>query len=261
VIAGDDHFTGRVLEASPRLRVLSKWGIGTDSIDKDAAGRLGIPVTNTPGVFGDEVADIACGYILMLARGMHAVDAAVRRGDWPKHEGETLRGKTLGVVGLGSIGRSIAIRGQALGMMVVGSDPAEAACEAARAGGVEPLELDDLFRRSDYVALAAPMNATNQHLVDARRLALLPTGSKLVNVARGGLVDEQALVVALQSRQLAGAALDVFEVEPLPSESPLRTMPQVVLGAHNGSNTAEAVERTSKLAVDNLLTHLAQPRI
>lgn len=258
VIVGDDMFTAAVLEASPRLKILSKWGIGTDCIDKEAAARLGIPVTNTPGVFGDEVADVATCFVLMLARGLHRVDAAVRAGTWLKVEGESLRGKVMGVVGLGSIGRAVAVRGAALGMEVTGSDPWDASLAAAAAIGVRTAGFDDVVAAADYLVICTPLTEQTRHLVDAKVLAAMKPGSKLVNVARGPIVDEAALVEALVSGHLSGAALDVFEVEPLPADSPLMTMENVVLGAHNGSNAKEAVERTSALAVQNLFAHLDQ---
>lgn len=260
VIAGDDHFTGRVLEASPRLKILSKWGIGTDSIDKQAAERLGIPVTNTPGMFGDEVADMALGYVLLLGRRQHQIDAGVRGGAWPRVEGESFRDQTALVVGLGSIGRAICTRLQAIGMRVLGHDPVEQAQEAARALGVEAVPLDEGLQVAHWLVLAAPLTPGTSGMLDQRRIALLPRGARVVNVARGQLVQEAALVDALQSGHLGGAGLDVFEVEPLPPSSPLRAMDNVVLGAHNGSNTRQAVERTSAAAVENLLTHLQPER-
>ncbi|MDQ1687288.1 MAG: D-3-phosphoglycerate dehydrogenase / 2-oxoglutarate reductase, partial [Frankiaceae bacterium] len=142
VIAGDDQFTGAVLQASKRLRILSKWGVGTDAIDKEAAAREGIPVTNTPGMFGADVAEVVLSYMLMLARGMHVVDRAVRDGHWLKLEGETLAGKTAGVVGLGSIGLGVCQRAKAFDMTVIGSDPWPESQERARAMAVEVVELD-----------------------------------------------------------------------------------------------------------------------
>jgi D-3-phosphoglycerate dehydrogenase len=256
VIAGDDHFTAAVLEASRRLRILSKWGVGTDAIDKDAAARLGIPVTNTPGMFGADVAEVALSYMLMLARGMHIVDRAVHAGTWLKLEGETLAGKTVGVVGLGSLGLGVCQRVKAFDMVVIGSDPWPPSQDNARALGVEVVDLDELFRRCDYLSLNAPLTPESRHLVNAKTLALMKPGAKVVNTGRGPLVDEAALIDALRSGHIAAAALDVFEVEPLPADSPLRTMDNVILGAHNGSNTREAVQRTSAKAVDNLLAHL-----
>ena len=256
VIAGDDYFTAKVFDNAPKLRIVSKWGIGTDAIDKEAAARHGVAVTNTPGVFGDEVADVAIGYVLMLARGLHLIDRDVRAGGWLKIEGETLAGKTLGVIGLGSIGRAAATRGAALGMRLVGSDPFHEAQQVAAGIGVEVVEVDEVFRQADYLVLCLPMTAENFHLVDARRLSLMRPTARLVNVARGPLVDEAALIEALAERRLAGAALDVFEVEPLPADSPLRSFDSVILGSHNGSNTREGVRRTSRLAFDNLVAGL-----
>jgi D-3-phosphoglycerate dehydrogenase / 2-oxoglutarate reductase len=256
VIAGDDYFTAKVFDNAPKLRIVSKWGIGTDAIDKEAAARHGVAVTNTPGVFGDEVADVAIGYVLMLARGLHLIDRDVRAGGWRKIEGETLAGKTLGIVGLGSIGRAAAARGAALGMTVLGTDPYPDAQRAAKEIGVRVLDLDGTFRDADYLVLCLPMAPENFHLVDARRLALMKPTARLVNVARGPLVDEAALVEALTAGRIAGAALDVFEVEPLPADSPLRSFESVILGSHNGSNTREGVRRTSRLAFDNLIAGL-----
>ena len=180
----------------------------------------------------------------------------MRAGGWLKVEGESLRGKVLGVVGLGSIGRALAERGRALGMDVIGSDPAAPARTAAEAVGVRTAPLEDVLADADYLVLCCPLTPQTHHLIDARALSAMKPGAKLVNVARGPIVDEPALVEALRSGRLAGAGLDVFEVEPLPADSPLRGLTQVILGAHNGSNAKEAVERTSRLAVENLFAHL-----
>lgn len=256
VIAGDDPFTARVLDTAPQLRVISKWGVGTDAIDHEAAARRGVAVTNTPGVFADEVADMALGYLLLLARRQHVVDRVVRAGGWPKVEGETLRGRALGILGMGSIGRAVAPRGAAVGMTVLGADPSPAAQQAASADGIEVVDTATVFTRSDYLVLCAPLTPQTRHVVNARALRSMRRGARLVNVSRGALVDEKALVEALCSGQLAGAALDVYEDEPLPEGSPLRRLDHVVLGAHNGSNTRQAVARTSRAAVDNLLRGL-----
>jgi D-3-phosphoglycerate dehydrogenase len=260
VIAGDDRFTAAVLEASPRLRILSKWGIGTDSIDRVAAERLGITVTNTPGVFGDEVADMALGYVLLLGRRQHQIDAAVRAGGWPKVEGESFAGQVAVVVGLGSIGRCIVTRLQAIGMTVLGHDPSAEAQQAAAELGATPTRLEDALQAAGWVVLAAPLTDGTRGLLNRERLALLPDGARVVNVARGPLIDQEALIEALSAGRLGGAGLDVFESEPLPQDSPLTTMEHVVLGAHNGSNTRQAVERTSARAVENLLANLGMPR-
>lgn len=256
MIAGDDPLTARVLEHAVRMRIISKWGVGTDGIDLDAAGKRGIAVTNTPGVFGDEVADVALGYVVMLARQLHCMDASVRAGGWLKHEGLSLAGKALGVAGFGSIGQAVAQRGQGFGMRVVAHDVAPPAHAKAAEMGVEMAERDELFVRSDFLVLCSPLTPETVHMVDERTLALMPPGSFLINVARGPLVDEPALVRALHSGHLAAAALDVFEQEPLPAESPLRSFEQCVFGSHNSSNTREGVLRASAKAVENLLQGL-----
>ena len=212
-------------------------------------------VRNTPGVFGKEVADSAFGYILMLARGFLEVDAAVRRGNWPKHEGITLAGSRLGIVGLGSIGREIAKRGQCFGMDVVGFDPL---VTETPDGVSEVVDLDTLLSTSRFIVLACPLNDQTFHLINAVGLALTRPDAYLVNVARGPIVHESDLIAALQAGRLAGAALDVFEVEPLPMDSELRRLPNVVLGAHNGSNTREGVARASKAAIDFLIEDLTR---
>lgn len=256
MIAGDDPLSARVLEHAVALRIISKWGIGVDGIDLDAAKRLGIEVTNTPGVFGEEVADVAMGYVIMLARQLHRIHASVAGGGWWKHEGRSLSGATLGVVGFGSIGRAVSLRGQAFGMQVIAYDPAPALRDHPDAYEVKFLDVDQLFASSDFVVLCCPLTANNRHIVDARRLGLMQPGSNVVNVARGPLVDEFALVAALESGQLGAAALDVFEEEPLAAAHPLRGHPQCVFGSHNGSNTRDGVLRASAKAVDNLIAGL-----
>jgi D-3-phosphoglycerate dehydrogenase len=253
MIAGDDPLTARVLDHAGRMRIISKWGVGIDGIDLDAARARGIPVLNTPGVFGDEVADVAMGYVVMLARQLHRIDASVRAGGWFKHEGRSLSDKVLGVAGFGSIGQAVGARGLGFGMRVLAYDVAEAAGTVADGMGVEMLDRDELFRQSDFLVLCSPLTPDTRHMVDGRTLALMRPGGYLVNVARGPLVDEAALVDALDSGHLAAAALDVFEEEPLPAGTPLRRFEQCVFGSHNASNTREGVLRASAQAVENLL--------
>ncbi len=256
MIAGDDPLTARVLAQARRMRIISKWGIGTDGIDKDAARAAGIAITNTPAVFGDEVADVALGYVVMLARQLHRMDASVKAGGWLKHEGRSLAGNTLGIAGFGSIGQAVARRAVGFGLEVVAHDIAQSARQAATDLSVALVDQYTLFARSDFLVLCCPLTTETHHLVNARSLALMPRDSYLVNVARGPLVDEAALVQALSDGGLAAAALDVFEEEPLPAHSPLRAFKQCVFGSHNGSNTREAVLRASARAVENLFNGL-----
>ena len=254
IIAGDDELSREFFDSAPELRTVIRWGIGMDSVDHDAARRCGVSVRNTPGVFGNEVADAALGYIVNLARGQIEVDAAVRRGEWPKREGVTLAGNQLGVVGFGAIGRQIARRGVGFGMDVIAFDPhaTTAAVDVTMVG------LDEVMANSRFVVLACPLTPETSYLINAERLALMRPDAFLVNVARGPVVRESDLIAALKARRLAGAALDVFEIEPLPLDSELRRLPNVILGAHNGSNTREGVARASGAAVDFLLEELAR---
>ncbi len=254
IIAGDDELDRNFFDGATKLKTVIRWGIGMDSVDHEAARDHGVTVRNTPGVFRDEVADSAFGYILNLTRGYIAVDAGVRRGEWPKVEGITLAGAQLGIVGLGAIGREIAKRGKGFRMNVVASDPFVDAAQT----GVSIVDLDKLLATSRFIVLACPLTPQTIHLINAERLALVRPDAYLVNVARGPIVRENDLIDALKGGRLAGAALDVFEVEPLPLDSELRTLPNVVLGAHNASNTREGVVRASNAAVDFLIEELAR---
>lgn len=255
IIAGDDPLTARVLARADSLQVISKWGVGTDGIDTEAARKRGIAVTRTPNVFGEEVADVAIGYLVTLARQLHRLHLSVLAGDWLKVEGTSLHGKTVGIVGFGDIGRAVARRAAGFGMRLLTCDPDEIARPAAEIGA-SPVELDVLLAESYALVLCCPLTPETRHVIDADALGRMANGSILINVARGPLVDERALVDALESGRIAAAALDVFEQEPLADDSPLRRFEQCVFGTHNGSNTTEAVLRASERAVDNLLREL-----
>ena len=258
IIAGDDRLTARVIDGAPGLRAISKWGVGMDAIDVQHANRRGIAVTNTPGMFDDEVADVALGYLILLARQLHRVDADVRQGCWSKPAGRSLAGMTVGVVGLGGIGSAFVRRALVLGMTVVACDPASEARHRAGRLGIDLVGLDELVMGADVVSLMAPLTASTRHLLNADLLSRMRPGSWIVNTARGPLIDQEALVGALRAGHIAAAALDVFEDEPLPREHPLTTMANVVLGSHNGSNTHEANLRTSHAAARNLLRSLGE---
>jgi D-3-phosphoglycerate dehydrogenase len=257
IIAGDEPLDRALMElALPRLRVISRWGVGIDNVDLVAARELGIEVRNTPAVFANEVADVALGYMLLLSRHLHTIDASVRAGGWSKPQGRSLAGRTLAIVGLGAIGRALARRGMALDMTVIGNDPMPQSEALAAEIGVHLVGVDELFAKADVLSLNCPLTPETRHLVNAERLSRMPRGAWVVNTARGPVVDESALIDALRSGHIGAAALDVFEVEPLPMESPLRGFSNVILGSHNASNTAEAVARVNRLAIDNLLAVL-----
>lgn len=256
VIAGDDPFTAQVLEKGKRLKIVAKWGIGVDAIDLEAAKQLGIPVVNTPGAFPDEVGDVALGYMILLARQLHKMDQSVRNGGWLQIPGMTLRGKTLGVVGVGSIGRAMVRRGLAVGMSTVGYDVMPISEEFKAETGIKQVSLEELLPESDFIVLCCNLTSDNYHLLSHPQFEKMKSGVRIVNVARGPLIDEKALTGALEAGKVAGAALDVFEVEPLPMESPLRQFDQCIFGTHNSSHTKEAVMRVNELAINNLLKGL-----
>ncbi len=243
-LCGDDRFTARVLEAcAPRLRVIAKWGTGVDSIDREAARRLGIAVYNTPGAFTEPVADTVMGFILAFARRIPWLDARVKAGKWEKVQARALHECTLGVIGVGNIGKAVLRRARAFGMRLLGNDIRPVDPAFVREVGVELVPLEELLRRADFVSVNCDLNPSSYHLINRERLALMKPTAVLINTARGPVVDEAALVEALEQGRLAGAALDVFEEEPLPAESPLRRLPNVLLSPHNANASPWAWER------------------
>lgn len=252
VIAGDDRFTDAVLERLPDLRAISKWGVGVDGIDRSAADARGITVTNTPGAFDDEVADVTMAYTIMLLRQLHTIDQGVRSGSWPKPAGRSASGLRMGVIGLGGIGRAVVRRAVAAHMQVLGADPSDASRAQARELGARPVELEELLRSSDVVSVNCPLTPETHHLLDATTLALMPPGSYVVNTGRGEVVDDHALAEALNAGHLAGAALDVLEQEPPSPDNPLLGIETVIFGSHNASNTLEASARVHRRAIENL---------
>ena len=255
-IIGDDPATRRVFEAgrAGRLRAAVKWGIGVDNVDFGACKDLGIPIINTPNMFGGEVADVAVGYVIGLARQLFAIDRGIRDGGWPKPAGMSLAGKRVALVGFGDIGRSTARRLAAFDMGIVAYDPGSQ--DTGGIPGVERATWPERLGEADFIVFTCSLNAHNRHMLDERAIAMAKPGVRVVNVARGPLIDEQALIRALQSGQVAAAALDVFEEEPLPMDSPLRQMPQCIFGSHNGSNTRDAVRRASHEAMEKLFGFL-----
>jgi D-3-phosphoglycerate dehydrogenase / 2-oxoglutarate reductase len=256
-ICGDDHYTPRVLEAcAPRLKVISKWGTGIDSIDQQAASRLGIRVRNTPNAFTLPVADTVMGYMLTFARRFPWMDKSVKAGLWEKLPGRSLGECTLGVVGVGNIGKAVIRRARAFGMNLLGNDiiPIDPIFLARHQ--VEMTSLEDLLARADFISLNCDLNTTSYHLIDTATLAHINPAAVLINTARGHIVDEPALVSALQEGRLAGAAMDVYEDEPLPLDSPLRLMDNVLLAPHNANSSPSAWERVHTNTIHNLLDGL-----
>ena len=259
-ICGDDFFTERVMEAcSPRLKVISKWGTGIDAIDQQAAARLGIRICRTPNAFTLPVADTVLGYLLAFARRQPWMDRAMRAGTWAKLPGWSLSECTLGVVGVGNIGKAVLRRARAFGMGLLGNDIIEVAPDFLLENRVELVSLEELLAQSDFVSLNCDLNPTSFHLINRRTLALMKPGAILVNTARGPVVDQVALIEALQAGAIGGAALDVFEREPLAVDSPLLRLDNVMLAPHNANASPAAWERVHLNTIRNLLDGLAIP--
>ncbi len=258
IIAGDDEITAKVLEKGKKLKIISKWGVGIDAIDLKRAEVLGIKVSNTPNVFCDEVADMVMGYIILLARNLHVIDKKLREDDWSaaQIQGVSLRNKTLGVVGVGSIGRGVIERGRAHGMNILGHDIFPIEKSFLEKHAIEEVGLDTLLSTSDFISLNCNLTENNVHMIGEREFGLMKNTAYLINTSRGSLIDENALIDALRNEKIAGAALDVYEKEPLSVKSPLRTLDNCILGAHNGSNTIDAVLRVNDLAITNLIKGL-----
>jgi D-3-phosphoglycerate dehydrogenase / 2-oxoglutarate reductase len=256
-ICGDDRYTARVLKAcASRLKVISKWGTGIDSIDIEAAARLGIRVLRTPDAFTLPVADTVLGYILAFARHQPWMDRQMKAGKWEKIPGRSLSEYTLGVLGVGAIGKAVTRRARAFGMKVLGTDIVDIDPVFITESGIEMSSLDSLLSRSDFVCITCDLNPTSHHLINAGTLAKMKPQAVLINTARGPIVDERALIEALQAKRLAGAALDVFEIEPLPSDSPLLTMDNVLLAPHNSNSSPLAWGRVHANTIKNLLEGL-----
>src|ERR1700730_60552 len=244
IVRSETKVTAKILNAGTRLRVVGRAGVGVDNVDVDAATRRGIVVLNAPGGNTVSTAEHAFSLLLSVARKIPQADASVREKNWNRKnfEGVELYNKTLGVIGMGRIGSELSRRAIAFGMRVIAYDPYLAATRA-RSLQVELVEeLDDLLRSADFISLHTPLTNETRHLLDASRLQKTKRGVRIINCARGGLVDEEALANALQDRHVAAAALDVFEKEPLPNDSALRSAPNLILTPHLGASTTEAQE-------------------
>ncbi|OHA30078.1 MAG: hypothetical protein A3G52_02260 [Candidatus Taylorbacteria bacterium RIFCSPLOWO2_12_FULL_43_20] len=246
ILCGDDRITRKVIESAPKLKVISKWGTGIDSIDQEAAKEHGIPVRNTLNAFSVPVADSVLGYILCFARDIINLDRKMREGIWMKKLTITLSECTLGIIGLGNVGNQVLKRAQAFGMKVIANDIKDMAFDIM-------VPLDKLLKEADFVSVNCDLNPTSLHLINETTLAMMKPTAYLINAARGPIVDEKALINALQKGAIAGAALDVYEEEPLPLNSPLRKMENVILSPHNTNGSPRAWEYVHENTVNNLI--------
>lgn len=253
MLCGDDRVTRKVLESAPKLKVISKWGTGTDSIDKESAKEFGVAVKNTVNAFTEPVADSVMGFILCFARDIIHLDKKMREGVWSKKMTIALNECTLGIVGLGNVGKAVKKRAESFGMRVIASDIIDMKLDCM-------VSLEKLLAESDFVSLNCDLNPTSRHLMNKKTLALMKPSAYLVNTSRGPVVKEDDLAEALNDKKIAGAAMDVFEGEPLPHDSPLRKMENVILSPHNVNASPKAWNRVHENTVKNLIDVLRAAR-
>jgi len=256
VICGDDRFTRKVLDSALKLKVIVKWGTGIDSIDKEYAERKRIKVFNTPGAFTEPVSDTVMAYVLAFSRRIIELDRLMKEGRWQKIKGRSLRELSIGIIGVGNIGSAVARKARAFGMKIYGNDIKEISEDIVNLYGIEMTDLDSLLRNSDFVTLNCDLNPSSYNLINLEKLKLMKESAILINTARGPIVNEKDLVFALKNKIIKGAALDVYEREPLPEKSPLRTMDNVLLSPHNANSSykywRKVHENSIKLLLENL---------
>lgn len=254
-IAGLDQITRKVLESCPKLKVVSRYGAGYDRVDIQAAKELHISVTNTPGVNAEAVGELTFGLILCAARKIPYLNHETRTGSWVRSSGMELKGKTLGILGLGAIGKVVARCAQGFDMTVLAYDPFinETYCKEHY---ITPVSFEELMKHSNVVSLHLPLMDSTRHMIDAAALDLLPNGAILVNASRGGIIDENAAYEALKSGKLVGLGLDAFEIEP-PVNSHLFELDNVIATPHTGAHTKEATDNMAHGAIQNLIDILS----
>jgi D-3-phosphoglycerate dehydrogenase len=252
VLAGAEIYSREVLQQLPDLKVISRYGVGFDAVDLAAADAQNIVVTITPGVNHHSVAEQAFALLMGIARMTRTQDRAVRSGEWERELTPRVWGSTIGIVGLGRIGQAVATRAIGMGMHVLAYDPFPNE-EFAKTHQIKLLSLEELLKQSDYVTLHLPVTPETIDIINRDTLALMKPGSVLINTARGGLIDENALVEALESGHLRGAGLDVFKKEPLPVESPLIKLENVLLSCHTGGLDQESHRDAYAMAAQNIV--------
>ncbi len=255
-IAGLDHITAEVMKKAPSsLKVISRYGAGYDRVDVAAAAEKRIVVTNTPGVNAQAVADLAFGLMLSVARRIPSLDGKVRRGEWPRTSGVELYGKTLGIVGLGAVGKGVAARAKGFSMKALAYDPYLDKAYA-KENGIRACTFEQILQDSDFISLHIPLNEQTRGILNRESMQRMKFGAIVINTSRGGLIDEAAAYEALKTGKLGGLGLDAFEAEP-PGYSPLFELENVVVTPHAGAHTAEAAENMGMLSVQNLIDVLS----
>jgi D-3-phosphoglycerate dehydrogenase / 2-oxoglutarate reductase len=256
VICGDDKFTRNVIDAASKLKIIVKWGTGIDSIDEDACSRRKILVRRTKNAFSEPVAETVLGYILCFARQIIFLDRNIKNGVWGKIMGTTLKESSLGVIGVGDAGKAVVRKANALGMRVMGFDTIDIDLNFIRQTGIELVSKETLLRESDFISLNTDLNPTSYHLINEREFHIMKSTAYLINTSRGSVINESALVDALHNKKIMGVALDVFEEEPLPANSPLREFDNVILSPHNANSSPLAWERVHENSMNMLFEGL-----
>jgi len=256
IICGDDKITENVLLKAKKLKVVSKWGTGIDSIDKNAAEKLGIKVLRVKNVFSEPVSDTVLAYILLFSRKIIEKNQLVRKNKWEKTESFTLKEKSLGVIGLGHIGKMVADKALALGMKVFGNDIRTISGKFVKRTGIIMVKLNELLKYSDFVTLHCDLNDTSFNLIGKNELRKMKPDSIIINTSRGQVINQTALEYALKNKEISGAALDVFEIEPLPKNNILRKMENVLLSPHNSNSSPLVFDKVDIESINNLFKGL-----
>ena len=254
-IAGVDFVTRKVIEHAPKLKVISRYGVGVDRVDLEAAKEKGVAVCNTPGVNANAVADLTFAMLLCIARRVPLLDRKTKAGEWVRSTGFELYGKTIGILGLGAVGKAVAKRASGFSMKVMAYDPFINR-EYARANGIAAAGFDDVIKEADFISLHLPLMDETKNIINEEKMKAMKKGAVIINAARGGLIDETAAYKLLESGHLGGLGLDAFEAEP-PGSSPLFALDNVVVTPHTGAHTAEATAAMAEVSVKNLIDVLS----
>ena len=254
-IAGLDFVTRKVIENAPKLKVISRYGAGVDRVDLAAAKEKGVVVCNTPGVNANAVADLAFGLLLCIARKLPLLDRKTKEGEWTRSTGFELYGKTIGILGLGAVGKAVAKRAAGFSMKIMAYDPF-INLEYTEANGIIAAAFDKVIKEADFISLHLPLMDETRNIISGELMKTMKKGAVLLNTARGGLIDENAAYELLKSGHLGGLGLDAFEAEP-PGASPLFTLENVVTTPHTGAHTTEATAAMADLSVKNLIDVLS----
>ena len=253
-IAGLDYIDKYVLDSLPELKVISRYGAGVDRVDLDAAKVNKIVVTNTPGTNATAVCELAAGLMMSLARSIPKLDAKIRKGEWPRNNGTELKGKKLSILGLGAIGKKLALRAKAFEMTVSAYDPYIDKCFAIE-NDIIICSFDEAISNADFISLHMPLNEQTRHCIDTRAIDKMKTGTMIINTARGGLINEDDVYKAMIEGKIGGLALDAYEAEPV-KKTPLMELDNVIFTPHTGAHTNEAIKAMGMMAVENMIAVL-----